>query len=115
MIRKKFARATTDSQRAIVFDESRPGVYNLLTIGLTNDESAGNALLAARAHAAPEISEKRNKVQSVGSTGRSCWLTMALLRKRPSDGGVGPSPPMLNCAHPQQALNAERPYWFLRC
>lgn len=32
VIRKKFARATTDSQRAIVFDESRPGVYNLLTI-----------------------------------------------------------------------------------
>jgi tryptophanyl-tRNA synthetase len=31
-IRKKIARATTDSQRAIVFDESRPGIYNLLTI-----------------------------------------------------------------------------------
>ena len=31
-IRKKIARATTDSQRTIVFDESRPGIYNLLTI-----------------------------------------------------------------------------------
>jgi len=32
VIRKKFARATTDSQRHIAFDESRPGVYNLLTL-----------------------------------------------------------------------------------
>jgi tryptophanyl-tRNA synthetase len=32
VIRKKIARATTDSQRTIVFDESRPGIYNLLTI-----------------------------------------------------------------------------------
>jgi tryptophanyl-tRNA synthetase len=32
VIRKKVARATTDSQRAIVFDESRPGIFNLLTI-----------------------------------------------------------------------------------
>jgi tryptophanyl-tRNA synthetase len=32
VIRKKIARATTDSQRAIVFDEKRPGIYNLLTI-----------------------------------------------------------------------------------
>jgi tryptophanyl-tRNA synthetase len=32
VIRKKLARATTDSERAIVFDERRPGVYNLLTI-----------------------------------------------------------------------------------
>jgi tryptophanyl-tRNA synthetase len=31
-VRKKLARATTDSQRTIVFDESRPGIYNLLTI-----------------------------------------------------------------------------------
>lgn len=31
-IRRKFARATTDSQRAIVFDENRPGIYNLLAI-----------------------------------------------------------------------------------
>jgi tryptophanyl-tRNA synthetase len=31
-IRRKIARATTDSQRTIVFDESRPGIYNLLTI-----------------------------------------------------------------------------------
>ena len=31
-IRKKIARATTDSERTIVFDESRPGIYNLLTI-----------------------------------------------------------------------------------
>ena len=31
-IRKKIARATTDSQRTIVFDESRAGIYNLLTI-----------------------------------------------------------------------------------
>lgn len=30
--RKKIARATTDSQRTIVFDESRAGVFNLLTI-----------------------------------------------------------------------------------
>ncbi len=32
VIRKKIARATTDSQRTIVFDESRAGIYNLLTI-----------------------------------------------------------------------------------
>ncbi len=32
VIRRKIARATTDSQRTIVFDESRPGIYNLLTI-----------------------------------------------------------------------------------
>src|SRR5262249_27344682 len=32
VVRRKIARATTDSQRAIVFDESRPGIYNLLTI-----------------------------------------------------------------------------------
>ena len=31
-IRKKIARATTDSERTIVFDEKRPGVFNLLTI-----------------------------------------------------------------------------------
>jgi tryptophanyl-tRNA synthetase len=30
--RKKIMRATTDSQRDIVFDESRPGIFNLLTI-----------------------------------------------------------------------------------
>lgn len=32
VIRKKIARATTDSQRTIVFDESRAGIFNLLTI-----------------------------------------------------------------------------------
>ena len=32
VIRKKVARATTDSQRTIVFDEGRPGITNLLTI-----------------------------------------------------------------------------------
>jgi len=32
VIRKKIARATTDSQREIVFDEKRPGIFNLLTI-----------------------------------------------------------------------------------
>src|SRR5215831_17694126 len=32
VIRKKVARATTDSQREIVFDEKRPGIFNLLTI-----------------------------------------------------------------------------------
>jgi tryptophanyl-tRNA synthetase len=31
-IRRKLGRATTDSQRTIVFDESRPGIFNLLTI-----------------------------------------------------------------------------------
>lgn len=31
-IRKKVARATTDSQRTIVFDESREAIFNLLTI-----------------------------------------------------------------------------------
>ncbi|HKX29513.1 MAG TPA: tryptophan--tRNA ligase [Blastocatellia bacterium] len=31
-MRKKIMRATTDSQREIVFDENRPGIYNLLTI-----------------------------------------------------------------------------------
>ena len=32
VIRKKIARATTDSQRTIVFDASRPAILNLLTI-----------------------------------------------------------------------------------
>ena len=32
VIRKKIARATTDSRRDIVFDEKRPGIFNLLTI-----------------------------------------------------------------------------------
>ena len=32
VIRKKIARATTDSERTIVFDENRSGIYNLLTI-----------------------------------------------------------------------------------
>jgi tryptophanyl-tRNA synthetase len=32
VIRKKIARATTDSERTIVFDESRPAIFNLLTI-----------------------------------------------------------------------------------
>ena len=32
LIRKKIMRAVTDSQRDIVFDESRPGIFNLLTI-----------------------------------------------------------------------------------
>jgi tryptophanyl-tRNA synthetase len=32
VIRKKIARATTDSERTVVFDESRLGLYNLLTI-----------------------------------------------------------------------------------
>jgi tryptophanyl-tRNA synthetase len=31
-IRRKVARATTDSQRTIVFDEARPGIFNLLTM-----------------------------------------------------------------------------------
>ena len=31
-IRKKIARATTDSERTIVFDENRPSIFNLLTI-----------------------------------------------------------------------------------
>jgi tryptophanyl-tRNA synthetase len=32
VIRSKIMKATTDSQRDIVFDESRPGIFNLLTI-----------------------------------------------------------------------------------
>jgi tryptophanyl-tRNA synthetase len=32
MIRSKIMKATTDSLRDVVFDESRPGIYNLLTI-----------------------------------------------------------------------------------
>jgi tryptophanyl-tRNA synthetase len=32
VIRKKIMRATTDSNTSVVFDESRPGIYNLLTI-----------------------------------------------------------------------------------
>jgi tryptophanyl-tRNA synthetase len=32
VIRKKIMRATTDSQTTVVFDEGRPGVYNLLVI-----------------------------------------------------------------------------------
>jgi tryptophanyl-tRNA synthetase len=40
VIRKKIARATTDSLRTIVFDETRPGILNLLTIyQLLGDES----------------------------------------------------------------------------
>jgi tryptophanyl-tRNA synthetase len=40
IIRRKIARATTDSQRTIVFDEARPGISNLLTIyQLLGDES----------------------------------------------------------------------------
>jgi tryptophanyl-tRNA synthetase len=31
-IRRKVSRATTDSQREIVFDSARPGIFNLLTI-----------------------------------------------------------------------------------
>jgi tryptophanyl-tRNA synthetase len=32
VIRKKIMRATTDSHREVVFDETRPGIFNLLTI-----------------------------------------------------------------------------------
>jgi tryptophanyl-tRNA synthetase len=32
VIRKKIMRATTDSNTTVVFDENRPGIYNLLTI-----------------------------------------------------------------------------------
>jgi tryptophanyl-tRNA synthetase len=32
IIRRKVARATTDSQLTIVFDEARPGIFNLLTM-----------------------------------------------------------------------------------
>jgi tryptophanyl-tRNA synthetase len=32
VIRKKIMRATTDSQTTVLFDEKRPGIYNLLTI-----------------------------------------------------------------------------------
>ena len=32
VIRRKISRATTDSHRTIVFDESRPAIFNLLTI-----------------------------------------------------------------------------------
>jgi tryptophanyl-tRNA synthetase len=32
VIRKKIMRATTDSQTTVIFDPTRPGVYNLLTI-----------------------------------------------------------------------------------
>jgi tryptophanyl-tRNA synthetase len=32
VIRRKIMRATTDSRRDILFDESRPGIFNLLTI-----------------------------------------------------------------------------------
>jgi len=32
VIRKKIMRATTDSNATVVFDENRPGIYNLLTI-----------------------------------------------------------------------------------
>ncbi|MBI1800162.1 MAG: tryptophan--tRNA ligase [Chloroflexi bacterium] len=31
-IRRKLMRATTDSERSILFDENRPGIYNLLTL-----------------------------------------------------------------------------------
>jgi tryptophanyl-tRNA synthetase len=40
VIRRKIARATTDSQRTVVFDKDRPGLYNLLTIyELLGDQS----------------------------------------------------------------------------
>jgi tryptophanyl-tRNA synthetase len=40
VIHKKIARATTDSQRTIVFDAQRPGIFNLLTIyQLLGDET----------------------------------------------------------------------------
>ncbi len=41
VIRKKFGRAVTDSQKEICFDPARPGVHNLLTIyqALTGDET----------------------------------------------------------------------------
>jgi tryptophanyl-tRNA synthetase len=40
VIRKKIARATTDSQRTIVFDETRSGIFNLLAIyQLLGDET----------------------------------------------------------------------------
>ena len=41
IIRKKFGRAVTDSQKEIRFDPARPGVHNLLTIyqALTGDET----------------------------------------------------------------------------
>ena len=41
VIRKKLARAVTDSERDIVFDPKRPGVTNLLTIfrSLSGDKS----------------------------------------------------------------------------
>jgi len=40
VVRRKIARATTDSQRTIVFDESRPAIFNLLTIyQLLSEES----------------------------------------------------------------------------
>ncbi len=32
VIRRKIMRATTDSHRDVIFDESRPGIFNLLTI-----------------------------------------------------------------------------------
>lgn len=43
VIKKKIARATTDSQTEIVFDDNRPGVNNLLTIyQLFSEESKAN-------------------------------------------------------------------------
>ena len=45
-IRKKIARATTDSERTIVFDENRPGVFNLLTMYQTLTGASQQAIEA---------------------------------------------------------------------
>ncbi len=46
VIRKKIARATTDSERTIVFDESRPAINNLLTIYETLGSESREAIEA---------------------------------------------------------------------
>lgn len=46
VIRKKIARATTDSERTIVFDEKRQGIFNLLTIYQSLTEQDQDAIEA---------------------------------------------------------------------
>jgi tryptophanyl-tRNA synthetase len=63
LIRKKIMRATTDSQREIVFDENRPGIYNLLTIyeifsGLKRDDQGAMKLRPLAEQVLTSVKEK---------------------------------------------------------
>jgi tryptophanyl-tRNA synthetase len=98
VIRKKIARATTDSQRTIVFDESRPGIYNLLTIyellgaesrAAIEQEFAGKgykefkAALADRVIAALEPIQRRYNELAADPTALDRLLERGAARVRP--------------------------------